>query len=453
MSVLLTHAYYIDEDEKEAAIMKPYVPLGILYIAAYLKKQNISTVVFDSTFETFKRQTEHILSHRPKIIGIYTNLVTKLNVIRLIKWIKSQPKLDDSKIILGGPDLRYNIENYLKTGADYLVIGEGEQTMLELCEKIIANQLTAISQVNGIACLQQNKVFQTPERTKIKHIDKLPFPDRSAIDLSKYLNTWKKHHGMSMLSISTQRGCPYTCKWCSTAVYGQSYRRRSPQLVADEIEQLLNTYAPDAFWFVDDVFTVSHKWIDDFYQEVIARGLNFKFECITRAERITPEILKKLKEIGCVKIWIGAESGSQKIIDEMDRRVDIDLVADTIIKTKESGISTGTFIMLGYPEETIKDIEKTVQYLIACNPDDFTITLTYPIKGTPLYDQVSNKITTHLDWFSSTDRDIDFERSYSRKFYDYAIRYVVNRVKSHQTKSPVLRLKSSYSRAMMTMLK
>lgn len=453
MSVLLTHAYYISEDEKEASIMKPYVPLGILYVSAYLKKQNMVTEVFDSTFESFQIQTEHILSHRPKIIGIYTNLITKLNVIRLIKWVKSQPQLSDTKIILGGPDLRYNIENYLKTGADYLVIGEGEQTMFELCEKIIIDQLADISQVNGIAFLQEDKAIQTPERTKIKHIDDLPFPDRSAIDLSKYLSVWKEHHGMSMLSVSTQRGCPYTCKWCSTAVYGQSYRRRSPQLVANEIEHLLKTYAPDAFWFVDDVFTVSHKWIDEFHKEVIARGLKFKFECITRAERVNPEILKKLREIGCVKIWIGAESGSQKIIDEMDRRVDIDLVANTIVKTKEFGISTGTFIMLGYPEETIKDIEKTVRYLISCNPDDFTITLTYPIKGTSLYDQVANKITTDFDWFSSTDRDIDFERSYSRKFYDYAIRYVVNRVKSHQKKSPILRLKSSYSRAMMTMLK
>lgn len=453
MSIILTHAYYISEDKKEAAIMKPYVPLGILYVSAYLKQQSIHTEVFDSTFETFKKQTEYLLFHQPKIIGIYTNLVTKLNVIRLINWIKAQPQLNASKIILGGPDLRYNIENYLKTGADYLVIGEGEQTMFELCEKVLNNQLTSISQVDGIAFMQEDKVVQTPERTKIKHIDELPFPDRSSIDLSKYLSVWKKYHGMSMLSVSTQRGCPYTCKWCSTAVYGQSYRRRSPRLVADEIEQLLNTYSPDAFWFVDDVFTVSHKWIDQFHKEVISRGLEFKFECITRAERINAEILKKLREIGCVKIWIGAESGSQKIIDEMDRRVDIDVVANTIIQTKESGISTGTFIMLGYPKETIEDIEKTVRYLISCNPDDFTITLTYPIKGTPLYDQVSKKITTHLDWFSSTDRDIDFERSYSRRFYDYAIRYVVNRVKSHQTKSPILRLKSSYSRAMMTLLK
>lgn len=453
MSVLLTHAYYISEDEKEASIMKPYVPLGILYISAYLKENNIPTQVFDTTFESFEKQKEKIRSVQPKAIGIYTNLVTKLNVIRLVKWIKNEEKLSECKVILGGPDLRYNMENYLKTGADYLVIGEGEQTMFELCDKIISEDFKNINSISGIACLQKGKVVQTEERTKIKHIDELPFPDRKAVDLSQYLSVWKEHHGMSMLSVSTQRGCPYTCKWCSTAVYGQSYRRRSPKLVADEIEILLKDYKPDAFWFVDDVFTVSHKWIDAFYNEVLSRGLSFKFECITRAERLNDDVLKKLKEIGCVKIWIGAESGSQKIIDEMDRRVDVNLVAEMIIKTKEAGIGTGTFIMLGYPNETIEDIEKTVGYLKHCSPDDFTITLTYPIKGTGLYEQVADKITTDLDWFSSTDRDLDFERAYSLKFYDYAIRYVVNSVRYSQTKNPKQKLKAIAAIILMRFLK
>ncbi|CAG5076334.1 B12-binding domain-containing radical SAM protein [Parvicella tangerina] len=453
MSVLLTHAYYLEEDEKEANIMKPYVPLGILYISAYLKENNFKTKVFDTTFSSYDKQQKELLATRPKVIAIYTNLVTKLNVIRLINWIKSQPSLSQSKVVLGGPDLRYNIDNYLKTGADFLVIGEGEQTMKELCDHLLTNTDSDLSEVQGLAYLQDGNVVQTPERIKIKDINELPFPDRSAIDLNKYQETWKTHHGMSMLSISTQRGCPYTCKWCSTAVYGMSYRRRSAKLVADEVEMLLKEYQPNAFWFVDDVFTVSHKWIDAFHHEVLSRGLKFNFECITRAERLTDKVLDQLKEMGCSKIWIGAESGSQQIIDEMDRRVDIDLVAETIIKTKEKGIGTGTFIMLGYPTETIIDIENTVKYLSKCNPDDFTITLTYPIKGTSLYEQVKPKITSDLDWFSSTDRDIDFTRTYSRRFYDHAIRYVVNSVKFNQTKSPKHKLKAIYSKTMMNTLK
>ncbi len=453
MTVFLTHAYYIQEDEKESTIMKPYVPLGILYISAYLREHEFQTTVFDTTFSSFEEQKKALVKQTPEVIAIYTNLVTKLNVIRLIKWIKTEPSLTQSKLVLGGPDLRYNIENYLKTGADFLVIGEGEQTMKELCDFLLLGNSLTPSKVQGLAYLENGEVIQTEERTKIKEMDELPLPDRSSVDLSKYLTTWKKHHGGSMLSVSTQRGCPYTCKWCSTAVYGLSYRRRSPKLVAEEIEMLLKEYPVDSFWFVDDVFTVSHKWIEAFHQEVMSRGLKFKFECITRAERINDKVLEQLKEMGCSKIWIGAESGSQKIIDEMDRRVDINLVSDTIVKTKTKGISTGTFIMLGYPTETIEDIKNTVRYLKKCNPDDFTITLTYPIKGTSLYEQVNDKIINDLDWFSSTDRDIDFKRTYSRKFYDHAIRYVVNSVKYDQTKSARHKMKAVYSKMMMTALK
>ncbi|MCB9194742.1 MAG: radical SAM protein, partial [Flavobacteriales bacterium] len=221
----------------------------------------------------------------------------------------------------------------------------------------------------------------------------------------------------------------------------------------DEIEDLLIKYKPESFWFVDDVFTVSYKWIDEFYEEVISRGQKFKFECITRAERLNTDVLKKLKQIGCAKIWIGAESGSQKIIDEMDRRVDIKKVSDTIIQTKQLGISTGTFIMLGYPTETIEDIEATVKYLKACQPDDFTITLAYPIKGTGLYDQMESQITTPNNWFESTDRDIDFKRTYHKNFYGHAIRYVVNSVLYHQSGGLNRKLKAIYSKARMNMLK
>ncbi|MCB9188447.1 MAG: B12-binding domain-containing radical SAM protein [Flavobacteriales bacterium] len=453
MSIFLTHAYYIQEDEKEASIMKPYVPLGILYISAFLKQNNLSTKVFDTTFSSFEQQKNELLQHNPSIIGVYTNLVTKLNVIRLIKWIKTEPLLAKSKIILGGPDLRYNIENYLKTGADYLVIGEGEQTMNDLCEKILNEDSSDFEHIPGIAFIQNEKIVQTTERTKIKAIDELPFPDRESVDMSQYLEVWKDNHGMSMLSISTQRGCPYTCKWCSTAVYGVSYRRRSAKLVADEIEMLLQQYQPDAFWFVDDVFTVSHKWIAAFHQEVTTRGLKFKFECITRAERLNDEVLQQLKEMGCSKIWIGAESGSQKIIDEMDRRVDVNQVSKMIQETKSKGIQTGTFIMLGYPNETIEDIKKTVTYLKSCQPDDFTLTVTYPIKGTSLFEQVSDKIIESKDWFTSTDRELDFKRTYSRKFYDHAVRYVVNEVNYHKNHSFKHKLKSVVSRALMSVTK
>ncbi|MVO10791.1 radical SAM protein [Flavobacterium sp. TP390] len=432
MSILFTHAYYLSDDPKEQKIMKPYPPLGLLYVSAYLKSKNLENLVFDTTFTSQEKQLEYILSEQPKIICIYTNLMTKIEVIKLIKILKTE-SFGFPKIILGGPDVSYNIENYLQSGADFLVIGEGEETTYELCNALLQNK--DISTIDGIAYLENNRVLQTESRKKFKELDELPLPNRDAIDMQIYLDTWKQNHGQSSMTISTQRGCPYTCKWCSTAVYGQSYRRRPAHQVAAEMKQLKNKFNPDAIWFVDDVFTVSHKWLLAFKEEVLLQDAVIPFECITRAERLNDEILTVLKEIGCFRIWIGAESGSQKIIDLMDRRVDVNVVKEAIQKTNALGIETGTFIMLGYPGETEKDITETIHYLKEANPTHYTITIAYPIKGTSLYNEIENKITKAPDWETSTDRDIDFERTYSRKFYDYAVSKVVNEVEFYKKKN------------------
>lgn len=429
MSILLTHGYYISDDPKEQKIMKPYPPLGLLYISAYLNSKGVANDVFDSTFYSKTEQLAFILEKQPKVIAIYTNLMTKIEVVKLIKTIKTL-QYNFPKIILGGPDVSYNLENYLNAGADFLVIGEGEETTFELYHAILGK--TGFAAVNGIAYLENNTVVKTPPRTKFRELDDLPLPNRDAIPNEKYLQTWKQNHGESSMTISTQRGCPYTCKWCSTAVYGQSYRRRPAHQVAAEMKMLKDKYNPDAIWFVDDVFTISHKWLTAFHEEVVKQNAQIRFECITRAERLNDEILKLLKEAGCFRIWIGAESGSQKIIDLMDRRVDVNHVKKMIQDTNALGIETGTFIMVGYPGEDEADISETIQYLKEANPTHYTITIAYPIKGTSLYDEIENDILEKPDWETSTDREIDFKRNYSRKYYDYAVSKVVNEVEFHR---------------------
>jgi len=407
--------------------MKPYAPLGILYISSYLNKNSIENYVYDSTFYSKEAQLNFIAKKQPKAIAIYTNLMTKINVIKLVKILKNEAKYGFPKIILGGPDITYNCKNYLSTGVDFLIIGEGEQTTLEVYNAITNNQ--DYSEIHGIAYLEKDgSLTKTPSRMRMKSLKELPLPNRAAIPIDKYLETWKTHHGKSSMTVSTQRGCPYTCKWCSTAVYGQSYRRRPPDLVAAELKILKNTYNPDSIWFVDDVFSVSHKWIEQFHEEVIKQDAIIPFECITRAERLNDDVLQLLKEAGCFRIWIGAESGSQKIIDAMDRRVDVNVVKTAIQKTNALGVETGTFIMVGYPGEDEGDIIETIDYLKAANPTHFTITVAYPIKGTSLYNEIKDKITVQPNWETSTDREIDFKRTYSRKFYNYAVRRIVNEV-------------------------
>ncbi len=432
MKILLTHGYFIKEDEKEQKIMKPYPPLGILYISAWLDNNGFANDVFDTTFSRKLLLYNYLEQERPDIVAFYTNLMTKVNIIEAIKYIRSNEKLKDTIVVLGGPDVRHNKKDYLDTGANIAVFGEGEQTMLEIVKAVQGGMKSEFGHIDGIAYYSNNELIETNERKRIRPIDSIPFPNRHKIDIQQYLDVWKKNHGNSAMTVSTQRGCPYTCKWCSTAVYGQSYRRRSPKVVVEELKHLKETYNPDTIWFVDDVFSVSHKWIHEFKNELTKQDVHIPFECITRADRMDEHVIDWLKEAGCFRVWIGAESGSQKVIDLMDRRVSIEQVRDMIQMTRKKGMQAGTFIMLGYPGETEEDIFETVKHLKACNPDYFTITIAYPIKGTSLYNEIEAIQTSNLEWEKSTDRDRDFKRKYTRKYYEYAVKWVDNEVRWYQ---------------------
>jgi len=444
MDILLTHCYFLEDDEKEQQIMRPYPPLGILYISGYLEDQGIENEVYDTTFSSKKDFQNYLITNCPRVIGIYVNLMTKINVLETIRFIKKN--LSDTFIILGGPEVRYSAENFLRYGADYIVIGEGEETMTELVNSLLLvpagmetssadQEVQSKKSITGIAFLEKGEFVQTAERDKIKDLNELSIPNRKKINLHLYLDAWKRHHGKNALSVSTMRGCPYTCKWCSRAVYGLSYRRRTPEKVVEELVQLKKDYNPDSLWFVDDVFTISHKWLTAFRDELKNQNAFIPYECITRADRLNEEVIQTLKETGCFRVWIGAESGSQKVIDLMDRRVDVNQVRDMIKLTKKHGIEAGTFIMLGYPGETEEDIEETIHHLKESNPDHFTITVAYPIRGTELFQEIEAVQTTKLDWSTSTDREVDFKRTYSRRYYDYAVKRVINEVNYFKAKN------------------
>ena len=437
--------------------MKPYVPLGILYISAYLREQQYPNEIFDSTFSSFEKQCKRLLEFQPDVIGLYTNLMTKLNVLRLIRFVKNEKSLSHTKIILGGPEVRNHARAFLDHGADALVIGEGEETMLELVKVFEGKSGISIAEVKSAAWKNESgEIVFNAERPLLKAIDDLPLPARDAINLQLYFDAWKNAHGQSTISVSTMRGCPYTCKWCSRAVYGLSYRRRSPKIVVDELQALQAAYRFDTIWFVDDVFTVSHKWLKDFADEVEKRSLKIRYEIITRADRMNEEVIDLLVKSGCYRVWIGAESGSQKIIDAMDRRVDVKQVREMIRLARKKGLEAGTFIMLGYPGETQEDIRETITHLTESDPDFYTLTVAYPIKGTPLYEETQKEFVHAPDWAVSTDRDIDFKRTYPRRYYNFAIRWVSNEVaynkqmrKGAYLKLPVLKLKSIAARGAM----
>jgi anaerobic magnesium-protoporphyrin IX monomethyl ester cyclase len=427
MDILLTHGYFLEEDENEKRVMKPYPTLGILYISSYLKSKGFDVEVFDTTFKLKAEFYRFIDERKLSIVGIYSNLMTKMNVLQEIRYCKSK----GCTVIVGGPDVPEYANEYLNYGADVAVIGEGEVTIAELI--VALTKRTTLQDVAGIMFKNDDgKIIRTPSRPLIQDLDTLPLPDRDAIDISAYISTWRTHHGMGSLSLICARGCPFTCTWCSRSVYGETHRRRSVKNVVDEIEFLRDRYKPDMLWFADDVFTIHHKWFHEFHHEMKRRNIRIPFECISRADRLDEDILKKMAEIGAFRVWYGSESGSQRILDAMQRRVSVEEIRHITRTARKYGIQTGLFVMLGYPGETISDIEETIMHLKLADADTFLTTVAYPIKGTAFYNEVSNHIVEQKDWSSGTDRNLKFSGRYPERFYWFANRYLVNEL--HYTK-------------------
>ena len=294
------------------------------------------------------------------------------------------------------------------------------------------NQLDAIQGI--IYHRDDGTVIENDPRPMIQNLDELPFPDREAINLDRYMQVWKEHHGKSSISIIHARGCPYTCTWCSHSVFGYSHRRRSPENAADELLWIQERYQPDMVWYADDVFGINHRWLFKYTDELKKRNLRIPFECISRADRLNEKVIDILAEMGCYRLWNGSESGSQKILDAMKRKVQVEDVQQKTHMLQQKGIETGMFIMLGYHEETIEDLEETVKHLKICNPDIFLTTIAYPIKGTPYYAEVEADVLREGSWIENADRDLTVAGRYSKRFYSFATRWIVNEVALSQAK-------------------
>jgi radical SAM superfamily enzyme YgiQ (UPF0313 family) len=333
-------------------------------------------------------------------------------------------------VALGGPDPPHYAEAYLAAGADFVVIGAGERTLEELLPRLLARPGSRdLASVNGLVYRDEGGTpVRTPPRALIAKLDEQPMPDREAIELGLYLDAWRARHGVGSVSLVTARGCPYTCRWCSRSVFGETHRRRSPAKVADEVEWILERYRPEMLWFVDDVFTIHHGFIHALADELERRGRRVPFECISRADRIDEGVAEALARLGCFRLWIGSESGSQRILDAMDRRVTVAQVQHATGLLQRRGIQVGMFIMLGYEGEDQSDLEATAEHLKRAAPDVFLTTVAYPIKGTPYFDEVQGRLRQDGDWASRSDRDLVVSGRRTPAYYRFARRYLVGEV-------------------------
>lgn len=417
MDLLLTHGYFLHEDPKELRIMKPYAPLGILYLTSHLRAKGFDVEVFDSTFSSREELFRVLCTTAPSVLGVYANLMTRRNVIEILQAAKQA----GWKTIVGGPEPAAYVNEYLQAGADIVVIGEAEKTLEELLPALKEGHRASFAKVDGIAFLgEKGAVERTRPRALIADLDHQPWPSRESIEIPKYIDTWRAHHGVGSVSVITARGCPYRCRWCSHAVYGNTHRRREPAAVVDEIEWILGRYSPDMIWMADDVFTIHHGWLYQYAAEMKRRCLKPPFECISRADRLNSQVADALQELGCFRIWIGSESGSQSILDSMQRGVTVEQVRTAVELCKSRGIQTGMFLMWGYEGERLEDIEMTVDHVKHADPDIFFTTVAYPIRGTPYFDQVTDRILAPPSWRESSDRDFKIRGRHSRRFYQYA---------------------------------
>ena len=429
MDILLTHGYFLQEDSHEQAIMKPYPPLGLLYLSAHLKSKGFRVQVFDTTFSTRQKLEDLLAEARPPLVGVYCNLMTRGSTLDLMSLCKRY----DADVIVGGPEPANYPQEYLSRGADVVVIGEGELTLEELLTRGSRMASQDLENVAGIAYRDESgRMVRTPAREHIADLDGQPFPDRSAVDIPRYMNVWRQHHQEGAVSLITSRGCPYTCSWCSHSVFGYSYRSRSPQNVAREVEQIVEQYRPDMLWYSDDVFTINHRWIVSYAEELKQRDLKVPFEAISREDRLDEEMVRTLADMGCRRLWIGSESGSQRILDAMQRQADVQRVRQVVRLLQKYGIEAGLFIMLGYEGETSDDIRKTLEHLKETNPDLFLTTVAYPIKGTPYYEEVADRVVSSRSWEQGSDRDLSVAGRHSRRFYSFADRWIWGEVLYHR---------------------
>ncbi|HZT43426.1 MAG TPA: radical SAM protein [Chthonomonadaceae bacterium] len=431
--ILLTHGYFLYEDEKEQQIMRPYPPLGLLYLSAYLKRAGFSVDLYDSTLGDRQTLTACLAAEPGGVLGIYTNLMTRRSVLDMIACAKAQ----GWQVVLGGPEAANYPVEYLARGADVVVIGEGEETLIELLPALRDRGPHHLHGIPGLWFRDEGGcAVETPPRPQIAGLDALPWPDRAAVDIPEYIRIWRTHHGMGSVNLITARGCPYKCRWCSHAVFGYSHRRRSFLDCADELEAIRDTYRPDQVWYADDVFTIHHGWLTGYAAELKRRNVKLPFETISRADRMMKEeVLETLAEMGCYRIWIGSESGSQRVLDAMQRGVTVEQVQWATRAAQRHGIQVGMFLMWGYEGETLEDIEATIDHVKKANPDIFLTTVAYPIKNTPFYSAVAERVRLDRPWEEASDRDYVIVGRHSRSYYRHADRWLRSEVAAFRSET------------------
>jgi radical SAM superfamily enzyme YgiQ (UPF0313 family) len=421
--VLLTHSYHLPYDRKQVRKMQPYLPLGTLYAAAVLRAQNISAAVFDTMLaDPVAGFPDALKTHAPKLVAIYEddfNFLSKMCLTRMRElawWMIDAARDCGATVIVHGSDATDHAEEYLQHGADFVLVGEAEKTLAELCGNLL--QRDDPGAVDGLISRDLGgAIRRTVPLAKAAGWIDLPTPARDLIDTAPYRTSWTQAHGFFSMNAVASRGCPYRCNWCAKPISGDKFHVRPAEAVAEEILELKEKHGAEHVWFGDDVFALNHHWAVQFADEIEKRNCVLPFKIQSRADLMTDETVQALKRAGCAEVWMGVESGSQAILDSMDKGLRVSQVVDARQRLKQAGIRACYFLQFGYPGETWRDIQQTIALVRMTRPHDVGVSVSYPLPNTRFYEKVQAQLGQKRNWTDSDDLCVMFTAEYKDVFY------------------------------------
>jgi anaerobic magnesium-protoporphyrin IX monomethyl ester cyclase len=422
MRVLFTHSYFVRLDPKQVAHAQPYAPLGTLVAAALLREHGFEVQLFDTMF---CHHADEILpaieSFRPHVLVCYDdgfNYLTKMclsNMREAAFRLMQHARDHGCTVIASSSDASDHYEKYLDR-ADFVLPGESEHALLDVVTAL--DSKASFSDIPGIIFRENQQTRKTPPRPILKDLNKLPVAAWDLVDITPYREVWMKHHGYFSVNVATTRGCPYSCNWCAKPIYGNAYHMRSPEHVVDELVMLRDRFSMDHVWFCDDIFGLKRSWVAEFAKDVEEKGLKFRYKIQSRADLLVQEkYVEALARSGCYEVWMGAESGSQKILDAMDKGTTVAQIRQARSILRTYGIRAAYFLQFGYPGETSEDIQKTIDLVTETMPDDIGISVSYPLPGTAFYESVKDQLGQKTNWTDSDELALMFRNTYQPRFY------------------------------------
>ena len=423
--ILLAHSYHLQYDPKQVRKMQPYPPLGTLYAATALREHGLSVAVFDSMLQDPVSAFPEILAQqKPRILAIYEddfNFLSKMCLTRMreLAWQLARTARDAGAIVIAhGSDATDHAGAYLNNGVDFVLVGEAEQSLVDLCASILKGG-DLLRNIPGVIHLEETGALAQSSVNSSRNMNwkNLPMPARELIDLAPYREAWLSAHGHFSTSVVASRGCPYGCNWCAKPISGNKFQLRKAELVAAEICELKNVYGVQHIWFGDDIFALNQHWVQEFADAMEALECRLPFKIQSRADLMTRETVRGLKRAGCAEVWMGVESGSQRVLDTMDKGLRIAQVEDARARLGDAGIHACYFLQFGYPGEQWDDIRQTIDLVRQTRPHDIGVSFSYPLPGTVFFDRVREQIGSKANWTDSDDLCLMFTAAYKDEFY------------------------------------